>query len=208
MQDIIINILNNFGYLGFFLLIAIENIFPPIPSEAILLFGGFMSTYTNLNTTIMIIISTISSTLGAIILYNIGKLFNEERIKKIISSNFGKALRLKENDINKSKKWFDTKGQKSIFFCRFIPLVRSLISIPAGMNKMNIIKFLIYTFLGSLIWNTSLIILGSIVGDNWYIIANTINKYSKCILIIIIVLITIKLILENRKIIKNKFYKK
>ena len=200
MQDTIINILNNFGYLGVFSLIMIENLFPPIPSELILLFGGFMTTYTKLTIFGMIIFSTLASLFGAVILYYIGKIFNKERLKKIISGKVGKVLRLKESDIDSSNKWFDTKGQKTVFFCRFIPLIRSLISIPAGMNEMSMLKFISYTLLGSLIWNSILIIIGSIVGENWINILNILDIYSKYVVILLgISLIVIVIMFYRRK---------
>ena len=186
MQNFIIEFMNSFGYFGVFLLIAIENIFPPIPSEVILLFGGFMTTYTKLNIIFMIISSTLGSLFGAIVLYYIGKIFNKERLKKIISGKIGKILRLKNSDVDKADKWFDTKGNKTVFFCRFIPIVRSLISIPAGMSEMPIIKFLIYTIFGSLIWNTVLIITGKMVGNNWTKILTIFDTYSHIVLIIFI----------------------
>lgn len=200
MQETIINILNNFSYLGVFSLIMVENLFPPIPSELILLFGGFMTNYTKLTIFGMIIFSTLASLFGAIILYYIGKIFNKERLKKIISGKVGKVLRLKESDIDSSNKWFDTKGQKTVFFCRFIPLIRSLISIPAGMNEMPMIKFISYTLLGSLIWNSVLIIIGSIVGENWINILNVLDIYSKYIVILLgIALIVIVIMFYRRK---------
>ena len=191
MEQIIINIMEQVGYLGVFLLIAIENIFPPIPSEVILVFGGFMTTYTTLNIPIMILAATLGSLLGAIVLYYIGKIFNKERLKKIISGKIGKVLRLKASDIEKADKWFDTKGNKTVFFCRFIPIVRSLISIPAGMSEMPMQKFLIYTILGSLIWNTVLIIVGSIVGDKWETIVGYLDNFSNVILIILVIIFVV-----------------
>ena len=200
MQETIINILNNFGYLGVFSLIMVENLFPPILSELILLFGGFMTTYTKLTIFGMIIFSTLASLFGAIILYYIGKIFNKERLKKIISGKVGKVLRLKESDIDSSNKWFDTKGQKTVFFCRFIPLIRSLISIPAGMNEMPMLRFISYTLLGSLIWNSILIIIGSIVGENWISILNILDIYLKYIVILLgIALIVIVIMFYRRK---------
>ena len=157
MEEFVISIMNQFGYFGIFFLIFIENIFPPIPSEVVLLFGGFMTTYSKLNLFGMIIFSTLGSTVGAIVLYYIGKILNKERLKKIVSGKIGKVLRLKASDIEKADKWFDTKGNKTVFFCRFIPVVRSLISIPAGMSEMIMSKFLLYTITGSLIWNTVLL---------------------------------------------------
>lgn len=188
MQEFIISIMNQFGYLGVFLLIAIENIFPPIPSEVILLFSGFMTTYTSLNIVGMIIASTLGSLVGAIALYYIGKILNKERLKKIVASKIGKVLRLKAKDIDKADAWFDTKGNKTVFFCRFIPIVRSLISIPAGMSEMPMPKFLVYTILGSAIWNTVLVVLGNQVGEKWTSILHIFDQYSHIVLILLIIL--------------------
>lgn len=191
MEQIIINIMEQVGYLGVFLLIAIENIFPPIPSEVILVFGGFMTTYTSLNIPIMILAATLGSLLGAIVLYYIGKIFNKERLKRIVNGKIGKVLRLKASDIEKADKWFDTKGNKTVFFCRFIPIVRSLISIPAGMSEMPMQKFLLYTISGSLIWNAVLIIVGSIVGDKWETIVGYLDNFSNIILIILVIIFVV-----------------
>ena len=188
MENFIIQIIENWGYLGIGLLIAIENIFPPIPSEVILAFGGFMTTKTVLNEVGVILSATIGSTIGAVILYLIGKILNKERLEKIVSGKIGKVLRLKPQDIEKADKWFDTKGQKTVFICRFIPIVRSLISIPAGMSEMKIWKFLLYTILGSAIWNTVLVLLGKKLGDSWETVVNVFNEFSHIILIILIVL--------------------
>ena len=123
MQQFILHVIEQFGYLGVFFLILIENVFPPIPSEVILLFSGFFSTYTNLSVFYMILASTIGSLFGAIILYYIGKIFNKNRLKKIVRSKIGKILFLKEKDIDKADEWFDKKGDKCVFFCRFVPIV-------------------------------------------------------------------------------------
>lgn len=199
MQETIINIMNQFGYLGVFLLIAIENVFPPIPSEVILLFGGFMTTYTSLTIFGVTIASTLGSILGAIILYYIGKILNKKRLKKIISGKTGKILRLKPEDIDKADNWFDTKGNITVFFCRFIPLIRSLISIPAGMSEMKMSKFLIYTLIGSIIWNFVLTLVGSIVGENWISISNMLDKYSNIVVIILIIIFVIAIAIFYKK---------
>lgn len=204
MQKIILNIMNQFGYLGIFLLIAIENIFPPIPSEVILLFGGFMTTYTKLNILGIVIASLLGSLSGAIMLYYIGKIFNKNRLKKIISGKVGKILRLKNSDIDKADKWFDTKGQKTVFFCRFIPLIRSLISIPAGMSEMHMSKFLVYTTIGSLIWNTVLIVIGSIVGNNWTSILSVLDTYSKIVVIVMAIVVILFIVIFYKKRLKHE----
>lgn len=188
MQALIISMMNKFGYFGILFLIAIENIFPPIPSEVILGFGGFMTTYTKLNIVGVIIFATVGSIVGAIALYLIGKILNRERLSKIVRGKIGKILFLKEDDIEKAYGWFDKKGYKTVFFCRFVPIVRSLISIPAGMSEMKMPKFLLYTTVGSLIWNTVLVVIGSVLGDNWEKLVLVMDEYSTIALILIIIL--------------------
>lgn len=190
MQTIIIDIMNKFGYIGILLLIALENLFPPIPSEIILTFGGFMTQRPDSELSIIgvILFSTLGSIIGAFVLYYAGKILNKDRLKKIVSGKIGKVLCLNVNDIEKADKWFDTKGNKTVFFCRFVPIIRSLISIPAGMSEMNVMKFTFYTTIGSLIWNTVLVILGSIVGENWENVVNIIDTYSHITLILLIII--------------------
>ena len=196
MNNMVINIMNKYGYLGILFLITIENIFPPIPSEVILTLGGFMTrTSLNLNLFGVIFYSTLGSLIGAIILYFIGYYYN---IEKIIHSKIGKILRLNISDINKSKETFNKSNNICVLYSRFIPIIRSLISIPAGMNKMNFFIFLLYTFIGSLIWNIVLVSLGAIVGENYMLVANIFSKYSKLILFILIVLIMYKLFKKKK----------
>lgn len=188
MQEIIINIMENFGYIGIFLLIMVENIFPPIPSEVILLFGGFMTSVSELTVIGVIISSTLGSLLGAIILYYVGKIFNKERLTKIVEGRIGKILHLNGDDIDKANSWFNEKGLKTVFFCRFIPVLRSLISIPAGMNEMKMSKFLIYTIIGSIIWNTVLTLLGYAFGSKWESILKIFDTYSSFVTIILVLI--------------------
>ena len=199
MQSTIIALLNKYGYFGIFSLIAIENIFPPIPSEVILTFGGFMTTYTSMNLWLVVLFSTLGSLVGAIVLYYIGRILNKERLIKIVRSKVVKILCLKEEDIEKADHWFDTKGNKTVFFCRFVPIVRSLISIPAGMSEMNMFKFLVYTTFGSLIWNFVLVFLGSKVGSNFEKIVDVIDKYSYITLTFLVILCIVFIVFLIRR---------
>ncbi len=199
MQEFVLMIIEKYSYLGVFFLILIENVFPPIPSEVILLLSGFMTTYTSLSLIFMVLFSTLGSLIGAIILYYIGNILNKDRLKKIVRGKIGKVLFLKEKDIDKADEWFDNKGNISVFFCRFVPIVRSLISIPAGMSDMPKLKFLTYTFFGSLIWNSVLIFLGHTLSDNWKIVLDILDKY-KIVAIIILGVLFIYFV--------YKFYKK
>ncbi len=209
MQDIIIEIMNQFGYFGIMFLIAIENIFPPIPSEVILTFGGFMTTFSELSVIGVIVFSTIGALIGAMILYLVGRILKKERLMRLADGKLGKRLRFKSEDIEKADKWFSEKGTKTVFFCRFIPIIRSLISIPAGINGMKISLFLFYTLLGTLIWNTVLTVLGTILGENWTKVVSVIDIYGNITLIIIIIAVIVLAILYYKfRIKKNKNKKK
>ena len=201
MNNFVINIMNKYGYLGILFLITIENIFPPIPSEVILTLGGFMTSKENITMSLfgVIMYSTFGSMLGAIILYYLGYFFNKDRLLKIVRSRVGRILCLKESDIAKSDNSFNKNGDLTVLYSRFVPIVRSLISIPAGVNKMKLSIFLLYTFIGSLIWNTVLVGLGRLVGENYMVVASIFNKYSKVILILLICILLYKII---KKIIK------
>lgn len=176
--------LSQFGYLGVFLLILIENIFPPIPSEVILTLGGFMTTTTTMTRLGIVIASTAGSVGGAAVLYWIGSLLDVHRLEKIVQK-YGKLLRLTTKDIQKANLWFEKYGVWTVFFGRLVPLVRSLISIPAGMSKMSFGLFLLFTTLGTLIWNTVLVSVGAAVGENWNEIVGYMDIYSNLVYIIL-----------------------
>ena len=178
MQEIMIDIINQYGYLGVFMLIMIENAFPPIPSEVILTFGGFLTTYTAMNVWGVILAATGGSVVGAILLYTVGRILNAERLGRLLDGRFGRLLHLRNEDVHKAEKWFLGKGNQAVFFCRFVPIVRSLISIPAGFAKMNPGTFLALTAAGSLIWNGVLIYLGRAAGAAWEMIAHYVDVYA------------------------------
>src|SRR4051812_37884575 len=121
MENWITGIIEQFGYLGIFLMIALENVFPPIPSEVILTFGGMMRKFTDLTVTGVIISATAGSVLGAVILYKIGNLLDVERLEKIVD-RWGHILRIKKEDIHKADYWFDKYGYWTVLICRVIPL--------------------------------------------------------------------------------------
>lgn len=198
MEQWITDVMNQFGYIGIFLLIAIENLFPPIPSEVILTFGGFMTTYSNLSIIGVIIASTIGSVVGAIILYWIGLLLDVKRLEMIIVK-YGRILRLTKKDIHKADAWFTKYGSWAVFVCRFVPLIRSLISIPAGSIRMNFATFLSLTTLGSLIWNTVLIYIGAAVGSSWGDIVGYMDVYSNIIYITLFLIFALFVFLFMKK---------
>ncbi|MEH6941326.1 DedA family protein [Bacillus sp. JJ722] len=187
MEAWIMDVMDQFGYWGVFLLIALENIFPPIPSEVILTFGGFMTEKTNLTVTGVIMVSTAGSVIGAILLYGIGRLLDVERLEKIID-RYGRILRLTKDDLYRADAWFDKYGIWTVLFCRLIPLIRSLISIPAGMSNMNFGLFLLLTTIGTLVWNTILVNVGAAVGSNWHEIVGYMDIFSNVVYAILAIL--------------------
>lgn len=177
MENIIIEIMEDYGYLGVFLLIMVENLFPPIPSEVILTFGGFMTVSTSLTVLGVVLVATFGSVMGAIILYWVGTYLNLSRLERFVDK-WGKILRLSRKDIYKANAWFEKYGYWTVFFCRFVPLIRSLISLPAGMAQMNFVMFIILTTIGTFIWNLVLVSLGATLGDHWETIVYYMDIYS------------------------------
>ena len=204
MEQWMLEIMNSFGYLGIFLLILAENIFPPIPSEVILTFGGFMTTYTRMHVPGVVLSSTAGSLVGAVILYQLGNLLSPERLEHLITGPVGKALRLKKEHIQQAMDWFDSRGNYTVFFCRFIPIVRSLISIPAGMAAMASGRFLWMTALGSFLWNLALISLGAFAGSSWEKAARYFGNYTKAAKIVLLAACVIGgIVFLRRKIAKS-----
>jgi membrane protein DedA with SNARE-associated domain len=189
MTEFITNFINQYGYIAIFLLLAIENIFPPIPSELILTFTGFMTLSSNLDVFWSIVIATLGSIIGSLTLYGVGRLLNEERLKSLVNGRVGKITRITPEQIDKTLSAFARFGNWSVFLGRFIPIVRSLVSIPAGMTKQKIWFFTLLTAIGSGIWNTALIFAGRIAGSAFEQIADQTDKWSKILLGIAVVLI-------------------
>lgn len=188
MKDMIVNLMNQYveyGYLVIALLILIENVFPPIPSEVILTLGGFMTTYTNLNVWGVIIFATIGSILGAFVLFGVGRLLSAERLAKLLDGRIGKVLHFKKDDVFKACDWFNNRGKATVLICRCVPIVRSLISIPAGMANMNFWLFLLFTTIGSFLWNIVLVHLGVYAGASWEKIVSGTDVYQTITVVIL-----------------------
>lgn len=172
------NFMSSYGYIAVFLLVALENIFPPIPSEIILTFAGFMIVSTNMSFLGVVIAATAGAVIGAILLYGLGALLKKETIENILDGKIGKIMGFKREDVDKAINWFNKHGMITVLFTRCIPVVRSLISIPAGTSRMPLLPFTIYTTIGTLIWNVLLVWLGSTAGQNWESVAHNIENFS------------------------------
>ena len=182
------------AYLTISLAMFLENIIPPIPSEIIMPLGGFFVYQQKLNFYILVFWGLIGTMAGSIPWYYLGKLVNEKRLASFLDKR-GKFLGINSHDLAKSKEWFDKYGVSLIFWGRLVPGIRTLISVPAGMELMPLRKFLVWTTLGSLIWVTLLTYAGYIFGEKYPIIEtylDQIKDFIKPILIFIIFYYLIK----------------
>ncbi len=184
----------NLAYFVICFAMFLENIIPPIPSEIIMPLGGYFVYQGNLNFYILVIFGLIGTVLGALPWYYLGRFLNEKKLASFVDSK-GKFIGISSRDLNKSKLWFDKYGVSLVFWGRLIPGIRTLISVPAGIELMPLKKFLVWTSLGSLIWVVLLTFLGYVLGENYKIIESYIDNFKvfiKPIFIIISALLIFK----------------
>ena len=171
------------GYPGIVLAMALENIFPPIPSEAVLPFAGALSAKGEMNFWGAVAAGTVGSLIGAVVLYAVGYFAREAGVRRIVEA-YGKYALISEKDLDRAAAWFERYGEAIIFFGRLIPLIRSIISVPAGYTRMNMARFLIYTTLGTTVWNLILTYIGWVLGENWADISKLIAPYENGALVV------------------------
>ncbi len=181
----LVSLMETVGGAGVAFAIAMESIFPPIPSEMILPLAGFTAARGNLGLVEAIIWATIGSVIGAWVLYGIARLVGLQRIYKAVDIIPG----VSRDDVDKANHWFTKYGTWSVLLGRIIPVVRSLISIPAGFNRMGFLQFTGWTIFGSAIWNTILICAGYLLGDQWCAILDVLDVIENVVIIILIVAI-------------------
>lgn len=172
------DLMDALGAPGAGLAIALENLFPPLPSEVILPLAGFAAASGRMNLIAVLLWTTAGSVIGALALYGVGALLGRDRTVAIAA----KLPLVKVSDIEKTEAWFLRHGTKAVFFGRMIPIFRSLISVPAGVERMRLPAFLALTTLGSAIWNTVFVLAGYALGDNWSEVSGIASTYSKVIL--------------------------
>ena len=182
MFDFITSILSDLGSIGVAALMLLENVFPPIPSEVIMPFAGYLAATGDLYFVNVVIAGTIGSVAGAFLWYWIGTLATEARLRGFVS-RYGKWLTISEKDLDRSLTWFQRNGGKAVFFGRMVPGVRTLISIPAGMTGMGLVPFLIYTSLGSVLWTAALTASGYVLEAQFAKVEGLINPVTNILLL-------------------------
>lgn len=194
-MDWAIAVMERLGYVGVMLIVLVENLFPPIPSELVLPFAGFMTTSGVVNLVGVITAATLGSVLGAIVLYWVGALVGRERIVRFVDKH-QRWLTITPNHVHQARGWFERYGFRTVFLCRMVPIMRSLISVPAGLVRMPMTPFILYTFAGSLIWNGLLVGLGALLGASWELVSQWVGYYSD-VVIVIGVLVAIALAIRH-----------
>lgn len=181
MIEWIQDVIGTLGYPGITALMFLENVFPPIPSEVIMTFAGFTTVRGELSFVGVVIAGTLGSVLSTLPLYYLGWVVGEDRLKRW-ADQYGKWLMISGRDIERARIWFDRHGSKAVFFCRLVPGIRSLISIPAGIAKMNPVTFLLYSALGTGLWTGFLTYMGRLLGENYAQIEHYLDPISYAIL--------------------------
>ncbi|WP_353144286.1 DedA family protein [Acinetobacter pragensis] len=188
LTEWILSIMEQLGYLGIALLMFLDNVFPPIPSEIIMPSAGFTASQGQLLLSGVIAAGCIGSLTAAALLYWMGYQFNHEAIFRFVD-RYGKFLFIKSDDVKKSLLWFEKYGHRIVFFGRMIPAVRSLISIPAGMSRMPFWKFMFYSALGTMIWTTFLAAVGFYFGENQALMHEIFSRVGYVIIGIVSILL-------------------
>ncbi|MDA2998922.1 MAG: DedA family protein [Actinomycetota bacterium] len=181
VQDVI----EQLGYLGVALLVVLENVFPPIPSEIVLPFAGFVAQRGSDSVVLMILAATVGSVIGALIMYWIAAVIGDERLHAF-TRKFGKWVQIREADLTRAEEWFDRHAVSAVLVGRCVPLIRSVVSIPAGFRRMKLIPYIAYTFLGSLVWNIALVGAGAMLGENWERVEPVVATFQWIVIVLIV----------------------
>jgi len=181
VQDVI----EQLGYLGVALLVVLENVFPPIPSEIVLPFAGFVAQRGSDSVVLMILAATVGSVIGALIMYWIAAIIGDERLHAF-TRRFGKWVQIREADLTRAEEWFDRHAMSAVLVGRCVPLIRSVVSIPAGFRRMKLIPYIAYTFLGSLVWNIARVGAGAVLGENWERVEPVVATFQWIVIVVIL----------------------
>jgi membrane protein DedA with SNARE-associated domain len=187
LTDWATRIVEQLGYLGVAMLVAIENVFPPIPSEVVLGLAGYTASRGDASVVGMVIAATIGSVVGAWVLYGLSAAVGPVRLRAIII-RYGSWIGFGETDLDRAEAWFDRRSRSAVLVCRCVPLVRSLISIPAGFRRMPLSTFTIFTLIGSLVWNTVLIAAGYFLAEQWEQVLDYTEPFQTLVVVLIALL--------------------
>ena len=198
MFETIVEVVSRGGYLGIFMLMFIENLFPPIPSELIMPLAGFVAARGELNLVLAVIVGMLGSVIGALPWYYAGALLGQARLKRIADKH-GRWLTVSADDIDHVALWFRRHGGSAVFFGRLVPAIRTLISVPAGITRMPLLPFLLYSTAGSLIWSSALALAGFVLQKQYLVVAQYLDPVSKGVIAFIVAAYLYRLLRHGRQ---------
>jgi membrane protein DedA with SNARE-associated domain len=190
LTDLVTDIIEALGPVGVAILVAIENVFPPIPSEVVLPLAGFVAGRGDASFIAMVLGATVGSVVGAWILYGIAAAVGAERLHRFVA-RYGRWFGLKPHDLERAEVWFDRRSSAAVLVGRCIPLIRSIVSIPAGFRRMPFVRFTVLTAIGSAVWNLALISAGAILGERWERVGSVVGLLQGLVIIVIVALLAI-----------------
>jgi membrane protein DedA with SNARE-associated domain len=201
LTDWATRVVEELGYFGVAMLVAIENLFPPIPSEVVLGLAGYTASQGDASVVGMIIAATLGSLVGALMLYGLSAAIGPVRLRAIVI-RYGTWIGFSEADLDRAEAWFDRRSRSAVLVCRCVPLIRSLISIPAGLRRMPLLTFSIFTLIGSAAWNTILITAGYALADRWERILDYTEPVQTVVVallaVLVVALVVRKVVLTRR----------
>lgn len=184
LSDRVAETVETLGYVGVAVLVALESLFPPIPSELVLPLGGFVAGRGDASYLGMVLAATIGSLVGAWILYAISAAIGPVRLHAFVV-RYGRWFRLGEHDLRRAEAWFDRRSDAAVLVGRCIPLIRSIVSVPAGFRRMPLLRFTVLTAAGSTVWNAALIGAGAILGERWHRVGDVMGLVQGVVLVAI-----------------------
>ena len=188
LTEWVTDVIDALGYPGVAFLVALENVFPPIPSEVVLPLSGFVAGRGDASLLAMIVAATIGSVVGALILYGLSAWIGPTNLHRFVG-RWGRWFQVKSDDLGRAEAWFDRRANTAVLVGRCVPLIRSIVSIPAGFRRMPIVPFVVNTTIGSLVWNSALIGAGALLGDRWETVGDYVGILQWVVIVVIVALV-------------------
>lgn len=195
-----VDLMEALGAPGAGLAIALENLFPPLPSEIVLPLAGFTASRGTFGLLEVLVWTTLGSVVGALALYGLGAWLGRARLHRIVD----RMPLMQVEDVDRAEAWFDRHGSKAVFFGRMIPLFRSLISIPAGIKRMPLLRFTLLTTAGSAIWNTIFVLAGYLLGESWHLVEQYADVLQKIVIVGCVAAAVLFIVFRVRKILRAR----
>jgi membrane protein DedA with SNARE-associated domain len=197
-------VIEKIGYLGVGLLVGLENVIPVIPSEIVQPYAGFVAQKDGFGAVVlMIIVATIGSVVGSLAMYGIAASIGPVRLRAFVN-RYGSWVGISEHELTRAENWFDRRATIAVLVGRCVPLIRAVVSIPAGFRRMKLMPYIVYTAIGSLVWNIFLIGAGALLGDNWERVGEVFSPIQKLVELAVVAAVVVFAWLRVRPLLQRK----